>query len=244
MTEKERTCLICQRPFHEYDMGEKNGYKLVACNSCGSVMTQPLPAKVDLDKFFGNIQPEITHSPNPQGDILRARIILAKLLAGGFKGTRFLDVACRRGYAVMAAKELHLQAAGIDPHDFFIAFAKDKYDPGLFDCLSVEEYAAKGHQADIVFSIEFLCEHPDPEACMTALSKIVAPGGLLYMQEPDGNHFRLPKKIANWLFIDPPLNFIYPSRKGIKALLRRHGFTIKKRFFAWAPFIRLIAVKQ
>ena len=242
MTEEARSCKICHLPFDGHSMGEKGAYKLVACKSCGSVMAEPWPTTADLDKFFGDIQPEIVHMPNPANEIRRARKILEKMLVG-FKGRRFLDVACRQGYAVMAAKELNLQAEGIDPHDFFIAFAKDKYEPHLFEHLAIQDYAAKKQQADIVFAIETFCEQIDPESCMVALSKIIPTGGLLYMQEPDGNHFRLPKKFSNWLFVDPPLNFVYISRKGMEALLGRHGFKIKKSFFTWAPFMRLIAVK-
>lgn len=243
MTEPKKTCRICKLPFNEYPMGEKEGYKLVACKACGSVMTDPWPMQAELDKFFGDIQPEIVHLPSPLLEINRIKKLLKKITPG-FKGKRFLDISCRQGYGVNAAKDLGFQAKGIDPHDFFIAFAKDKYDPHLFERCTVKDYAAKGEQADLIYSVESFCEQPEPEEYMAALSKILAPGGILYLQEPDGNNFSLPKNFSSWQFVDPPLNFSYLSKKGMEALLKRHGLEIKQSLFIWGPFMRLVVQRR
>lgn len=224
-------------------MGEKNDYQLVACDSCGSVMTEPWVQQPDLNKFFGDVQPNITHLTNPEAQIAAMKKIILKI-APHVSIRRFLDISCRQGYGVMAAKELGFKAKGIDPHDFFITFAKDKYDADLFEHVSVPDYAASLAKADIIFSIESLCEQPDPDGYMAALSKILAPGGILYLQEPDGNHFMLPRKFAKWAFVDPPLNFSYLSKSGMRALLERHGLKIQKSFFSWKPFMKMIAVKE
>ncbi len=243
MTETQKTCRICCQPLLEYNMGEKNGYKLLACKVCGSVCTEPWPTPADLATFLGDIQPETVHLPDPQAEIARVKKLLEKV-TGSFSGRRFLDVSCRQGYAVIAAKELGFQARGIDPHDFFVTFAKDKYDPLLFEHVSVQDYAAKGEQAEFIYSIESFCEQPDPEGYMAALSKILAPKGQLYLQEPDGNNFNLPKNFANWNFVDPPLNFSYLSEKGMRLLLARHGLKVQKKLFTWGPFMRLIVVRK
>lgn len=243
MTENEKLCRICRLPFQQYDMGEKNGYKLAACKSCGSVMAEPWITPADLDGFFGEVQPEIVHLPDPEGRMAALKKLIRKI-AGDGAGRRFLDVSCRQGYAVVAAQELGFHAKGIDPHAFFISFARDKYDAHLFEHVAVPDYAARNEQAEVIFSIESFCEQPDPEAYMEALSKMVAPGGVLYLQEPDGNSFHLPRNFSKWAFVDPPLNFSYLSEKGLRALLARHGFEIRKKFFTWGPFMRLVAVKK
>ena len=243
MTEKQKTCPVCLYPLQGYSMGEKNGYQLVACKGCGSVMVKPWMTPAEIEKFFGEVQPEIVHVSNPPAQIAAMKKLIQKI-TDNFAGRRFLDISCRQGYAVMAAKELGLQAKGIDPHDFFIAFAKDKYTADLFEHISVQDYAARGEQADVIFSIESFCEQTDPEGYMAALSKIIAPGGILYLQEPDGNNFHLPKNFSRWRFVDPPLNFVYFSEKGMKSILARHGFKIQKSLFTWGPFMRLLAAKK
>lgn len=224
-------------------MGEKNGYKFVACKSCGSVLVQPALTQTELDQFFGDIQPDIVHLPNPTAEIMRMKNLIKKI-APSATGKRFLDISCRQGYAVVAAKELGFQQVkGIDSHAFFIDFAKDKYDASLFEHISLPGYALKGQQADVIFSIESLCEQPDLEGYVASLSQILAPGGVIYLHEPDGNSWHLPRTFTRWAFVDPPLNFTYLSEIGLKTLLGRHGLKIEKKFFTWGPFMRLLVKK-
>lgn len=224
-------------------MGEKNDYKLVACKACGSVMTEPWPSQAELDGLFGDIQPEAVHLPAPQKEIFRLKRLLTKITPN-FAGRRFLDVSCRQGYATVAAKELGFQARGIDPHDFFIHFAKDKYDPHLFEHATVKDYAVRGEQAEFIYSVESFCEQPEPDEYMASLAKILAPRGMIFLQEPDGNNFFLPHDFSRWRFADPPINFCYPSEKGMIALLDRHGLRLRKKLFIWGPFMRLVITRK
>jgi len=225
-------------------MGEKNGYTFAACKACGSIVTQPWPTQQELDQYFADIQPEAVHAYNYQQEIKTTKNLFVKLMknyfGGAAAGKRFLDVCCRQGYGVVAAKELGFQAHGIDAHAFFVAFAKDKYDASLFEQATVQEYAARGQQADFIFVAEAFCEQPDPDSYAAALAKILARTGKIYLHEPHGNHLRLPIMFAHWPFVEPPINFSYPSKKGMEILLGRHGLVIEKSFFTWSPFMRLI----
>ncbi len=242
MNELPKTCRLCLAPFDGLPMGSKHDYTFFACKACGSIMTNPWPTQKDLDAFFGEIQPEIVHVPNPQGRIYKYQKRIRKVMPES-TGKRFLDVAARQGYAVLAARNLGFQAKGIDAHAFFAAFARDKYEPHLVEHETAEAAAARGEQADLVYVAEGFCEQPDPEAYMAALARLIAPGGKMYIQEPDGNHLRLPANFTRWNFVEPPLNFCYPSRKGMEALLGRHGLKVEKRFFSWTPFLKFVAVR-
>jgi hypothetical protein len=236
-------CRICLKPFNPFPLGEKNGYTFEACKACGSVTTIPWPTQADIDKFYGDIQPEIVHAPNPQGRINQIKKHLNKLMPN-HAGKRFLDVCTREGYAVVAAKELGFQAHGIDRHDFCVAFEKDKYDPHLFEHTTVQEYAEKGGQAEFIYVVEGFCEQRDPDDYAAALANILAPGGMIYIQEPDGNHIRLPANFPRWSFVYPPMNFSYISKKGMLILLARHGLKLQKKFFSWNPYMRLVIVHK
>lgn len=237
-----KTCRIClKQPMAEFGMGEKNDYKLVACRDCGSVVTEPWPSTEAIDQFYGDIQAEAIHVAKPEVEIDRLKKLFTKIMPGGGSGKRFLDVSCRQGYAVLAAKQLGFQAHGIDSHGFYIAFAKDKYDASLFEHTTLQDYAATGAQADLIYVAESFCEQPDPEGFAAALAKVLAPGGKIYLYEPDGNHLRLPANFNSWPFVDPPINFSYLSKKGMTALLARHGLKAEKKFLTWTPFMRMIA---
>lgn len=239
-TPTEKTCLFCQKkPMDTYPMGEKNGYLFIACKTCGSVVTEPWVTRETLDKFYGDIQPEVVHVPYPRSEVQRAMKLFKKLMPNG-GARRFLDVQCRQGYTAVAAKALGFKAHGIDPHPFFTAFAKDKFDPTLFENVTLQDYAARGEQADLICVDEAFCEQPDPESYAAALAKVLAAGGKIYLREPDGNHLRLPGRFTAWRFPDPPINFSYPSKKGMETILQRHGLKIEKRFLTWKPFMRMI----
>jgi SAM-dependent methyltransferase len=242
--ETANICRICRKPFVEHPMGEKNGYTFAACKACGSIMTAPWPTQQELDQYFADIQPEAVHAYNYQQEIKSTKNLFVKLaknyFGGNISGKRFLDACCRQGYGVQAAKELGFQAHGIDAHSFFVAFAKDKYDASLFEQATAGQYAERGQQADFIYVAEGLCEQVDPDSYIAALAKILSPRGKIYLHEPHGNHMRLPVIFANWGFVEPPLNFFYPSKKGMEILLGRHGLVIEKSFFSWSPFMRLI----
>lgn len=206
-------------------------------------MVDPPYTSDQLEKFYSEVQPQITHTPDHLAEIDDMKALIAKVYPE-FMGKKFLDICCRQGYAVMAAKQLGLDAAGIDSHDFFIDFAKDKIDANIFHHKTTTEYAHETRQQmDLIFSLESFCEQVDIESHTAGLSKLLAPGGKLYIQEPDGNSFWIPRKFTKWVFVDPPLNLNYISKKGMAALLKRHGLKIEKSLFFWGPFMRLVVTK-
>ncbi len=243
MTDLPGKCPFCHEPFDSLSMGSKNGYSLFACKPCGSIIANPWPTEEDLDNFFGEIQPEIVHVPNPQGRIYSHQQAIKKAIPDG-TGKTFIDACARQGYAVLAARNLGFQAKGIDAHEFFAVFARDKYEPHLVEHITAQNAAARGDQADMIYVTEGFCEQPDLEGFTAALVKMLKPGGRIYIQEPDGNHMRLPAHFPRWSFVEPPLNFCYPSKKGMEALLARHGLKVVKKFLSWSPYLRFVAARK
>lgn len=237
------SCPICQRPLDPQPMGEKNGYVLIACRACGSVMTQKPVTMDEVEQFFVEAEPQITHVPNPQAEIDSIKKLIAKIMPDG-KGKSFLDVNCRNGYAVMAARELGFDSKGIDRHSFFIEFAKSKYPEELFEQAHIEDAAEAGFQADFIFAREAYGDQFDPDAFTKALAQVLAPQGVIYLEEPDGNHFNTPRYFPGWQVVFPPINFLYLSKSGLTAMLKRHGIRVQKRLFNWRPLIRVIAGKK
>ncbi len=242
--DKQETCRICRKPFYPYPMGEKNGTILQACKNCGTVMAEPFVTQDELDAYFASIDPQITHVADPAREIIDMKSRITRITKD-LTGKRFIDVSARQGYAVKAANLLGMKPYGIDSHAFFTEFAQAKYPPELFQNSSVIDYAATDPEKyDIGLAIETFCEQPDPDAYTAGLARLIKPGGLIYIEEVDGNNFNLPRNFANWGYVDPPINFLYLSKKGMEALLGRHGFTIQKMFFTWRPMMRFIAVRR
>lgn len=239
-----KTCNICRKEMQPAPMGDRDGYTFIACNVCGSVYVDPWIEKEEQEKFYGEIQPQITHVPKPFAEIAALTKKFKSMIPAGATGRRFLDVSCRNGYAVAAAKELGFDAKGIDAHEFFVEFAQKTYGANLFAQSTAMDYAAAGHQAEFIFARECICEQTDPDAFIAALAKMLTPGGTLYIEEPDGNHFNTPNHFPNWEIVFPPMNLAYYSKKSLGALLKRHGLKVKKTAFSWRPLMRLTVTKS
>lgn len=243
-TPKEK-CRICLKPFYSFPMGEKNGYLLESCRACGSVMTKPWVTQENLDKFFGDVQPITNHLSEPDMEIGFIESLISRAYPGDVAGKRFLDISSRQGYAVMAAKNLNMVPFGISPHEFFSKFAQEVYAPELFKHISLQDYAASDPpKADFILSQESFTEQPEIESYAAALSRVLAPNGVIYIEEADGNSFNLPKRFYEWAYVEPPLNFAWYSKKGLTAVLNRHGLAVQKMFFTWKPMMRMVVVKQ
>ncbi|MBI1216874.1 MAG: methyltransferase domain-containing protein [Alphaproteobacteria bacterium] len=237
--DEEKKCRLCLQPFVPYPLGTKNDYDLEACKACGSVMANPYPTQELLDNFYGEIQPQVTHLPNRDSEVLRIKKTLLQMLPVT-TNKRFLDVAARQGYGVKAAHILGMKAFGIDSHSFYTEFAQSKYPPDMFQNISVQDYAATDPEKyDIVLAELCFNEQPDLEAYTASLASLVKPGGLIYINEVDGNHWNLPRNFDNFPYIDPPISFLFPSKSGMEALLGRYNLRIQKMFFTWKPFMRM-----
>ena len=243
-TTQHPSCRICANPFYPFPVGEKEGYQFISCKACGSVFCEPWPTPSAIEQFYADIQPEIVHIIHPDNKIRFIAKRIAKIIPGELAGKSFLDVSSRQGYTVAAARSLGMKARGIDPFLFFAEFARQNYGIESFENKTLVEDVKDGKTADLVFCIQAFCEQTDPNAFAAALAQSVSPGGTIYIEEPDGNHFNVPRYFSSWPIVEPPINFLYPSKKGMEKLLARHGLKIKKSFFTWAPYMRLIVVKK
>lgn len=235
-------CRVCLKPLSSYPVGQKNSVHFIACKDCGSVMADPFPMQEQIDAFLDTLKPDPTHAANPAGEMLYVKKVIARLTKDR-PGRRFLDVCCRQGYAVQAARELGFEAQGIDAHEFFVQFARRHYGAEHFSHTTVADYAITGQQADVIFAAQSFCEQVDLETYAESLSKILSPKGVMYIDEPDGNSLWLSKNVDRWPFAAPPINFIYLSYVGLQSLLARHGLRLEKKKFFWTPFMRLVVTK-
>lgn len=241
----QQKCRACHKPFNPYPLGEKNGFALQACRNCGTVMVEPWVAEDQREEYFGSVEPQITHMANHEKEVEKLKKIIQKVEPNP-AGKTFLDIGSQHGYAVTAAKELGMKAIGLERHDFYIEFLHTKYENKEdFLHTSAQEYAATNPpKADFIYSIENFSMETQPEELAAAITSLLADKGKVYIYEPDGNHYNLPRKFINWEVAFPPINFIFYSKKGMAALLARHGLKIRKKFFTWIPYMRLIAAKK
>lgn len=234
-----RACFAALDPAHS--RGEKSGYKLLSCTACGTVTVDPFPTADELIAYYQAYEGSRLYKPKEAKKIRRAagRIRRAKKY---IKARSFLDVGCNCGFTVKAALNEGLAARGIDVDAEAVKYAAEAYGPH-FNAISVEDYAAQGNKADIVYTSEVIEHVPNPDTFVKAIADILPTGGILYLTTPQGNHWSYPKDISNVKTVHPPSHITYFSKKGIALLLEKHGIKVEKFFFSLKPGIRLIARK-
>lgn len=234
-------CHACMTPFEDYYyLGEKYGFTLVGCLNCGSAVADPYPNADFMEKFHEKYKEKLPPPANPERENKRHEKRIRSLMEMT-KGKDFLGVGCGYGYSVIAAATLDLEAFGIDTREQPIKTAKKNLSKDHFDQTTLEQYAKSGKQADIVYVEHGLEQSSDPNAFIEAMKKVLKPGGVVYLETPDGNHFMIPSNFARWKVVTPPAVLHYFSRKGVEILLERHGLKVEKFFFNFRPRMRLIA---
>lgn len=236
-------CKACQAPLtQDRHKGVKDGYKMLSCAACGTVTVDPFPSVEQLIAFYQAYQGSTDYQAKKDKKIQRAKKRIQRMIPTA-PGERFLDVGCNYGFTVAAALNLKLNAHGIDIDQTAVAASQQMFGQAYYTAISVEDYAAQGHKADMVYTSEVIEHVPDPDSFVRAIAQILNKGGLLYLTTPDGGHFSLPKDFTRWDAVRPPEHIIYFTRKGMRKLLEKHGFRIRKFFFAFKPGIQLLAEK-
>ncbi|MEJ0010853.1 MAG: class I SAM-dependent methyltransferase [Alphaproteobacteria bacterium] len=201
----------------------------------------PFPTPAQLDAFYASYVGTPGYMAKAGKKIRRSKKRIRRLLKMT-PGRTFLDVGCNCGFAVVAAAELGLKAHGIDIDAAAIEICKARFgDKGTFAAVSVEQYAASGAKADIVYTSEVIEHVPDPNKFTAALAEVLAPGGILYLTTPDSGHFSLSSDFTSWRAVNPPEHIVYFTRDGMHRLLARHGFCDIRFRFSFKPGMSVTA---
>jgi SAM-dependent methyltransferase len=238
---RAQTCRACGKAADQ-PVGEKNGFNLVGCQSCGSLQVSPFPSEAELAEIYEHYEMNQGYRPKRDKKIARSKRRLKSYISKG-PGKRLLDVGCNLGFTVAAATELGLDAFGIDVDPGSIDEAKKQFGDHRFDCVDVREFAKRGETFDLIYTSEVIEHVPDPEGFVDALAKIANPNAVIYLTTPDAGHFRVPSDFVSWENVKPPIHILYFTKAGLTQLFGARGFgDIKFRFNA-KPGIRMLARK-
>lgn len=221
--------------------GHKDGFDFLECGQCKTVTVDPFPTVAELVAFYQSYEGTSDYRKKKDRKIARAMRRLRKLLALA-KGRRFLDVGCNYGFTVEAAKRLGLEVKGIDIDATAVAASREMFGHD-YEAISVEDFAARGEKADLIYTSEVIEHVHDPAGFVAAIAKILTPGGVVMITTPDAGHFRVPRTFTDWYAVMPPEHITYFTKKGLSTLLEQHGLTVVKTAFNLKPGMQVIARK-
>lgn len=234
------TCKACHTPLNAADsIGSKNGYELLPCKACGTITVAPFPSVEQLIAHYQSYKGSKIYMPKAEKKIKRSTRRISRLIPQA-NGRKFLDIGCNCGFTVKAALDLGLDAHGIDIDADAVEMSKSAFGPH-FSALSIQDYAARGQKADIIHTSEVIEHVPDPDAFVAALKTVLNPGGVLFLTTPDPTHWRVPRDFTSWNAVIPPTHIVYFTKKGLKQLFEKYGFSDVKFRFTMKPGMRMTA---
>lgn len=199
---------------------------LCRCGRCGLVSVERIPSADALAGFYTAYYASRSYSTKAASKLRRARRRIAGLKAAA-PGNRFLDIGCNLGFAVEAARDLGLQATGIEIDPDAVARARVRVENATFHIADAEAFAAAGKGPfDILYCTEVIEHVRDPDAFAAALARLAAPGAVLFLTTPDGGHWRVPRDFTRWPEVKPPEHLRWFTREALRRLFDRHGFDV------------------
>jgi 2-polyprenyl-3-methyl-5-hydroxy-6-metoxy-1,4-benzoquinol methylase len=158
-------------------------------------------------------------------------------------GREFLDVGCNVGLTVEAARLEGSSASGIDIDPHAISLAQREFPKPSFHAATAEEFRNSGKTFDVVYCSEVIEHLTEVRSFVGTLAALTRTDGLLYLTTPDAGHYRTPSNFIEWEAVKPPQHLCWFSRKNLRMLFERFGFTIVKFSFNIKLGIKMLARK-
>jgi SAM-dependent methyltransferase len=199
-------CALCEGRLFT-PIGEKRGFQMASCQTCGLVMVNPLPTEETLQGFYSaNCWRE--WEPNTRwrkrwGN--RARALWLRTLCGG---GRLLDLGCGQGDLVAAAQGLRLfEAVGVDRTPDRVEYAQKR---GLEVHLgTLESCGFEAESFDVVVMWHVLEHIPTPRNLLEQVRRVLRPGGHFVVATPNLAHRRVGPLGPECSFLKPPGHLLY-----------------------------------
>lgn len=225
-------------------IGEKDGYALLRCADCKTVVVDPYPTPEQLNAFYQNYGKSEQYMRKKDSKLRRSLKRAKRMLSEKPPGKKFLDVGCSVGFMTEAARMAGCESFGIDIDDTAVNIAREHFKDCKFETIDIAKLAERGDTFDMVYMSEVIEHVPDPDGFMAAVSKVMNKGALLYITAPDAGHFGVPREFTKWDMVVPPHHLTYLTRDGMKRLLTRHGITVEKFQIAFKPGMKAFARKN
>ncbi len=171
-------------------------------------------------------------------------------LASVPREARCLEVGCGAGYAATYLAGRYSRYVGIDQAEALIAYARaHNAAPGVsFEAVDVAAYSSN-ERFDVVFMIGVLHHLSDPAAALLHVRSLLAPGGLVLVNEPQPANplIRVARSLRTVVDRDYSAEQVQYSADELRAMLDEAGFTrltVKPQGLLSTPFAEVVTPLQ
>ena len=194
------------------------------CSACGLVQQHPVPS--DLSALYSGYP--IHEGKSGLHDWFRRTVLRSvyfdqRCLA---PGSRLLDFGCGDGWFLDSMKKAGVQCEGYE-------FQPDHAER-LQTCLGVpvfgdiDRLTRERTGSYQVITLHNVLEHvADPRSTVTALARLLAPGGLLFVVVPNVDSWEGRLFARRWHGLDPPRHVSFPGPAVMRALATGVGLQLE-----------------
>lgn len=230
-------CNLCGGAGHKM-LFRKRGYALVRCDGCGLAFVANPPDAHALAAIYSAEAGYHGALLDPAGrDFARMRgtarqhMRMLRRSVPRPRGLRLLDVGCSSGLFLDEARAAGFDVCGAELSPDTARFARGHF--GLE--VHVGDWREAGYAEgsfDVVTLFDVIEHVPDPLAELTALLRLLRPGGLLLQSTPniDGLFprlsYRLARRLDYWPHPEPPHHLYRFSERTLPELTERAGYEV------------------
>jgi 2-polyprenyl-3-methyl-5-hydroxy-6-metoxy-1,4-benzoquinol methylase len=202
-----RSCPTCgsDRSRHELD---KDHLQLVRCADCDLVYVSPTFDEAHYKSVYASADyQEIVRDLGVRSHDYRVErfgrervSLMAPHVSGG--APRYLDVGCSTGFVVEAARQAGWDATGLDLNPSAVEFGRSR---GLdLRAVALEDAGFAPASFDAVSLFDVLEHLPDPLRVLRGCTRLLRPGGILFLYVPNYDS-------ASRLLMGKDAHFIWPT---------------------------------
>ena len=202
-------------------------FQIADCRACGCTITSPQPA--DLSPYYPATyygSPDQRRFPKVvewmQRQLYARRVRMVEHFASMPPG-KVLDVGCGRGLLLQAFRERGWQVQGTEfsAHAARIPREALGLDVAVGDLVE-QKFPSETFDAVTLWHV---LEHvPDPRVLIAEISRILKPGGVLFLGIPNVGGWEARLCRDKWFHLDVPRHLNHLTRERLRQLLEERGF--------------------
>lgn len=214
-------CQICKKSKpHFYH--KINHYSYYFCKNCTTLFLHPKPPSQDIIRYY---KQQFTYSAGGLNEKLirqRAKLIIGQLLLLNPKGKTLIDIGSGYGFFVNEARRHGLSAIGIEPSKKLYPTPINRIIGVNIKNVSFEQFYLKNKTSkyDFITMIHTIEHIPNPQTLILKATKLLKPGGILYLETPNLDSHLFYTEKFNYTFLTPPDHIWLLSQKSFQLLLK------------------------
>jgi len=212
--------------------------RIVKCNSCGLIFTNPRLKKRYLrhlysEEYFNNTESSHFGYENYLGDEEKIIKTFSKRMKEienvTKKRGKLLDIGCATGFFMKSAKNREWRVEGVEISNFAADYASKHFKFKVYkkDFL---ELKLKEDSYDVITLWDVIEHFNNPKKALVKINKLLKPNGTLVLSTPDVES--IPAKITKGRWVGYKLSdehLTYFSIETITKLLESAGFSVVKK---------------